>query len=901
MSKIHVISHSHWDREWYRPFQYFKVRLTYFMDQLLDVLESNDHFKHFMLDGQMVMIEDYLTLKPENRDRIGNLVKAGKLIIGPWYSQPDEFAPSGESLVRNLLMGIHQAESLGPVMKSGYLPDAFGHCGQMPQILNGFGIKTAAVMRGVPVNKLNSTEFIWEGINGDKVLTTAFVTGYSNGMFLPSSEDGIAKRLDMATKKLLEIGNKDHVLIMDGVDHQLMKPYVGDFLDSDHPINSKTEHTTLEGYFEAVRSHMQVPVVIQGELVTPVTNRVHTSIASSRIYQKTENRRLETELTKVLEPMVSMAYVMGANYPKANIDSAWKEMFKNHAHDSIAGCATDEVHREIDQRFVDVKNTVNTLKKLFARSIGQAVEQEDLKLIVFNSSLSKGKQKVQAEIYTTSKDFVIKDKSGKTVPYTLISSDYVDVTTLSIWTLYLGKPFYLHKSLVSFDYEFDFNVGYSVLDILDGACEDFEFNQPIVNGHQVETSYFKAAVKADGTLDVYDKTSGRSFKGLNAFEDMGCAGDTYNYCPVEHDTRILSTDNTCEIAVSSLRDRVVIETDITMMVPESLTDDDSYRSDRLVAQYIRSEITFYQDLARIDIKTSFDNVAKDHRVRVLFPTGIETEYALSETHFGVIKRPIKEDVSIDWEKAKWAERPLPIYSQHRYTALEDSRSGLAILNKGLPEYEVYPHEANTIALTLLRGVGMMGKANLSVRPGRPSGMAVATPDAQCLGQHVFEYSIFPYEDIARVAEEADRYCSPPEAVMNKLPLDQYLEEMDEFFNLYEIPRVHDLITRDIHDIPHQQFSMIALSHSCIRISAVKKAEKDEAIILRLYNPDFKSVENVKVDIGFSYEAISRCNMGEVDLEVYEVKKDGVTIGDIKANTALSLKIYLNRNKASSEV
>lgn len=892
MSKIHVISHSHWDREWYRPFQYFKVRLTYFMDQVLEVLENNENYKHFMLDGQMVMIEDYLTLKPENRDRIKGLVKSGKLIIGPWYSQPDEFAPSGESLVRNLLMGINQAESFGPVMKSGYLPDAFGHCGQMPQILNGFGIKTAAVMRGVPVHKLTSTEFVWEGINGDRVLATAFVTGYSNGMFLPEYDEMLAKRLEIAEKKLNEIGNKDHVLVMDGVDHQLMKPYVGDFLASDHPINNRTEHTTLEAYFEAVRNYMQEPVIIHGELVTPVTNRVHTSIASSRIYQKTENRRLEAELTRVLEPIASIAYVMGANYPKANIDSAWKEMFKNHAHDSIAGCATDEVHREIDQRFVDVANTVDTLKNLLGRSIGEAIDQKALKLVLFNSSLTKGRQKVQAEIYTTSKDFTIKDESGSTLAFKVINSEYMDVTRLSIWTLYLGQPCYLYKTVVSFDFDFDYNVGYSVLDILDGVKEDVEIKVPTVSDRQIETAYFKVDINSDGTLDVYNKATGKFFKGLNAFEDMGCAGDTYNYCPVEADYRVLSTDSKCEIELLKEEDRVLIKTRITMMVPESLTEEDRARSDKLLSQDISSEISLYHDLPRIDVITSLDNKAKDHRVRVLFPSGIETNNALSETHYGIIKRPIKEDMSIDWKKSNWSERPLPIYSQHRFTALEDDKSGLAILNKGLPEYEIYHHEDNTIALTLLRGVGMMGKSNLSVRPGRPSGISLATPDAQCLGHHVFEYSIYPYEQIGDVSAEADRYCSPAVAVMNKLPLDRYLEEMTDFFDLYEIPRIQDLLVKDIKNAPMKQCSVIDLEHEHVRISAIKKAETEEAVILRLYNPDLMPAEKVKVNIGFSYQSISRCNMGEVNIEDYGLCKDGLTINEIRPNSVITLKIYL---------
>ena len=176
--KIHIVSHTHWDREWYKTFNYFNIKLSYLFDSLFEILESNKDYKHFMLDGQMVMVEDYLLMRPDYKDKLKKYIKDKRIIIGPWYSQPDEFAPDSESLIRNLLIGINMAKEYGDYMKVGYLPDSFGHSSQLPHILRGFGIHSACIMRGVPTHKLNRPEFNWQSLNDEQVITVALPKGY---------------------------------------------------------------------------------------------------------------------------------------------------------------------------------------------------------------------------------------------------------------------------------------------------------------------------------------------------------------------------------------------------------------------------------------------------------------------------------------------------------------------------------------------------------------------------------------------------------------------------------------------------------------------------------------------------------------------------------------------------
>jgi alpha-mannosidase len=148
---IHLVPHTHWDREWYEPFQVFRMRLVDLIDQLLERMAADPRLR-FTLDGQAATVDDYLEIRPEAEDLIRQLIGEGRLAIGPWQILLDEFLVSGETIVRNLELGWARAEALGGAMRVGYLPDMFGHIAQMPQILRRAGIDRAVVWRGVPAS-----------------------------------------------------------------------------------------------------------------------------------------------------------------------------------------------------------------------------------------------------------------------------------------------------------------------------------------------------------------------------------------------------------------------------------------------------------------------------------------------------------------------------------------------------------------------------------------------------------------------------------------------------------------------------------------------------------------------------------------------------------------------------
>ena len=166
---IILVPHTHWDREWYQTFQQFRIRLVHTIDKLLDILDRDDKFKHFMLDGQTIVLDDYLEVQPEQEERLKRYISAGRIQVGPWYLQPDEFLVSGESLIRNLQIGLQRAAEFGGGMRIGYVPDCFGHIAQLPQILQGFGIDNAVFWRGVGA-EAHKSEFYWAAPDGTQVL-----------------------------------------------------------------------------------------------------------------------------------------------------------------------------------------------------------------------------------------------------------------------------------------------------------------------------------------------------------------------------------------------------------------------------------------------------------------------------------------------------------------------------------------------------------------------------------------------------------------------------------------------------------------------------------------------------------------------------------------------------------
>ena len=439
---LHLVSHTHWDREWYLTFQQFRLKLVHLIDGLLDILEHDRNYMHFMLDGQTIVLDDYLCMRPEREAEIRKYIRNGRILVGPWFILPDEFLVSPEATIRNLLEGEHSAKKFGPKMMVGYLPDTFGHIGQMPQILRGFGLETACVWRGLSDEPC---EFWWQSPDGTRVLTAYLRESYSNAALLPASE---AERFTAEVRKLRDSlaphSASDHLLLMYGTDH--MEPPAETSsaiaatrgkLDGDSLV-----HSTLPEYIKAMRSSMsgeQLPIV-QGELRQCKHSHLLPGVLSARMWIKQRNHACETLLEKWAEPFSTFAALTTNNRqqtllrnPSSILRQAWRLLMENHPHDSICGCSIDQVHEEMRPRFDQVEQigeeiTRQSLEALAGAICTQPAGQQPDKsaILVFNPIAGPRTDLVTARVEFPG-EFEIVDEQGNVLPHQVLSGGSQDL------------------------------------------------------------------------------------------------------------------------------------------------------------------------------------------------------------------------------------------------------------------------------------------------------------------------------------------------------------------------------------------------------------------------------------------------------------------------------------------
>jgi mannosylglycerate hydrolase len=363
--RVAVVPHTHWDREWYDPFQTFRLKLVHLVDDLIDQMERDSSYRHFMLDGQLAVLDDYLEIRPENEDRLRALASAGRLSIGPWYILMDEFLVSGETIVRNLQAGIERGTAFGGVMEVGYLPDMFGHIAQMPQILKEAGFDHTVVWRGVP-STVDRTAFRWVSPDGSSVRAEYLVAGYGNGAALPDDAKALVRRLHSLIEEYGRfLGPEDPLLLLNGTDHQRPQPWLGRVVDEANRLQGDLDLaiTSLPGYLAQVPD--QPLATWSGELRSGARSNLLMGVASNRVDVKQAAARAERALERRAEPLVAL-FLPDQAQPDAFFDLAWTLMIRNSAHDSICACSADEVVDAVLHRYAE------------ARQIGEGLAAEAL-------------------------------------------------------------------------------------------------------------------------------------------------------------------------------------------------------------------------------------------------------------------------------------------------------------------------------------------------------------------------------------------------------------------------------------------------------------------------------------------------------------------------------------------
>lgn len=850
-----LVSHTHWDRAWYVPFQVYRLRLVRLIDRLLDILDRDPGYRCFMLDGQVLPVEDYLEIRPERRADLERLVRAGRLSIGPWYVLADEYLVSPEALIRNLMIGLRLAQGFGGSMREGYAPDAFGHIGQLPQILRGFGIDSAIFWRGLGDEGEDlGSEFWWEAPDGSRVLVIYLCEGYGNVANLGypigwGDSSAMEFDVDRALARLREVidqlrlrAHGNVLLLMNGTDHVEADPHLPAAIARSNQAFDDVEivHGTLSDHVALVRAALggKLPA-FRGEMNRSRYAFGLQGVYSSRMYLNQANERAQTLLECYAEPLSAWAWLLGRPYPGPFLDLAWRKLLQNHPHDDVCGCSADTVHRENMVRYGEVEQIGQALARDACRAIMQRIDRTDqpgVPFVLFNPTAWPRTGTAEVELQfergdATAGSFHLVDAAGRAVPHQCLDQSPRFETEV-------GRSNDLQAVRLALPMEALPPCGYRVYYARGGAAAGLPpIEQPVqVFANGMENRYLRVEIQPDGTLAVLDRSTGRCFRDLGYFLDEEDVGDEYDYSPCPHPERIDTLGQPAAVRLLNAGPlQATYEIVHDLVLPVSIAVDRRRRSSERVRCPIRTLVTLRHDSRRIDLRTTVDNRACDHRLRTCFRTDIQTDVAHADGHFDVLSRPIDLPSGEGWHQP-----PVPTRHQRYFVDLSDGQAGLAILNRGLAEYEVLRDGgSNTVAITLLRCVGYLsrGDGDMPTRPGL-AGPPLPTPEAQCPGLHTFEYAIVPHAgDWRYVYREAYTFRAPVYA-RRGTEHEGYAPTQAEI----ETWGTAGLRAPDLSgDLP-AELSFLALEPEVLALSAVKRSGDGEGLVVRFYNPTGEPVE-----------------------------------------------------------
>jgi Glycosyl hydrolases family 38 N-terminal domain len=330
---VHVVPHSHWDREWYLTFESFRAQLCRLMDAVLAAADADPDYT-FMPDGQVAMVDDYLEVRPDQWERVEKLVAEGRLTLGPWYTLSDQFLVSGETTLRNLELGIARAMELGGAMPIGYCPDQFGQAAQTPQLLALVGIARAVAMRGVP-DSLGAERVRWRGLDGTTVETLLLRSGYAHLGALRDPE-AFAQWLDAQRRTNPGAAGR---LLMCGNDHRTAT------LLPEHVRSHGGRFSTLQRYWDSLPPLDGDAPLHDGELRSAGRESLTSNVVSNRVDLRLATACAERELERYAEPLATIA--LDRRFPRERLAIAWRHLVHNAAHDSICATSADAVVDEV--------------------------------------------------------------------------------------------------------------------------------------------------------------------------------------------------------------------------------------------------------------------------------------------------------------------------------------------------------------------------------------------------------------------------------------------------------------------------------------------------------------------------------------------------------------------------
>lgn len=715
------------------------------------------------------------------------------------------------------------------------------------------------------------TDFIWEAPDGSEVL--AVYNHYGNAAGLPTEPEAALDRIRGAIEGMLP-KELPYLLLINGSDGSPPQAHVPEVIKyaNEKLEDTKIIHGTLQQYIDLVRSGADRLKHYCGELRFGRYNLVLGGVYSSRTYLKQENAKTQTLLEKYAEPFAAFAWaVVGDDYPAAFLERAWRLLLENHFHDTICGCSQDKVYHDAMNRYAHSQQISEKLLERSFKVISREIDTAKAEignasaLVVFNplsfrrTEVATKKLYVPVEADGRLQNYVLKDSAGNVIPSQIRHQRIREHFQPTIWE----KRYPVGKRIREFDISFVAedvpSCGYNTYYLCSGEEADLPTDLTVTE-MGMSNSYLSVEINKNGTIDLVDKLSGLSLSGLHFFEDVESVCGEYHHYTAPNSQVITSKSEQARIAlVESGPICATFKIDLEMLLPEAESDDIQGRSEKLVCCPITTYVTLAAKSRRLDFRTIVENNAKDHRLRARFPTGILSRHVYAEGQFDVVKRNIELPEAEDWVEKPQKENP-----HQTFVSVSNDKYGLSLVNRGLTEYAAEEtQDGITLSLTLLRSVGWIGREHFVT-----AAYKIPTPDAQCSGRGEFKYSLYPHKgdwEESKVWQVAHSFNAPLEIVETELHSGKLQKE----------------------------FSLVSLEPSELVISAIKRADKGEALIIRLYNVSDRQVQG-KLKSFMQIEKAMVTNLLEEVIAEIQVDEDSIQF-QVNAHQIVTLKLILGRS------
>lgn len=854
---VHIISHSHLDREWYMPFEAHRMRVVELMDTVLDLFDNDPEFKYFHLDGHTLPLDDYLEVRPNQRDKVQSAINDGKLRVGPYYILQDAFLISEEANVRNALIGSQELAKWGTKGEQvGYFPDTFGLSGQIPQIVKETGMAFATFGRGVTPTGFNNTtgansnfqstysEMNWQSPNGDQVLGILFANWYSNGNEIPTDREKAKLFWDKKLADAERFAATEHLLMMNGCDHQPVQADVSKAIKVANELYPDYEfiHSNFTNYFESLPKEILNNLsVVKGELRSQETDGWYTlaNTASNRIHLKQRSHELSQRLEQVVEPLSVIAHQYGYRYPKDKIDFVWKLLLQNYPHDSICACSVDEVIKGMETRFDQAESAINYLEDELSIWLGQydfgkRPQEAVYTFQIWNTttSVKSGIAKVKIE--------VDRCQFNEAAPVECFKK--MEEIELANWKVVDGEGLQYVANIVDLGvhYHYDlpkdaFRIPYmaryiqvevpinqqeplSVKQLYLVLNEEKKLEEVVSKRDYIENKWVKVLVNSDGMISITDKMNQRVYNRQCVLEDTGDAGNEYIFKEAKGE-RIYSIGKLADIQFEKtiIAEKLIVT--YKWQLPQSadeqlkeeqrrvidITNRVSGRSNQLVEQLIQVTYQLSENDRAIRMIVEGKNEVKDHRIRMLWQLPKSSVANVADSHYEIVTR--KNQVSKEWKNPS-----NPQVSRHAVSISNESGEnifGITIASKGNYEYEVVSNEeqGTVLAVTLLRCTGEMGDWGY-----------FPTPGAQSLHDYQSELAIILWEGDNEQVESIINARYQFIDLLSYAPVNQLKRQLQQ---VEVLPLLSTVFKKQLPD------SLV--------ITAVKQAKDSDNSILRMVN------------------------------------------------------------------